>query len=100
MGNRSTNALTIPPSNSFEIIPFMLRQSELPLGITNIIIRSDLSLSLCIDSPMGSVHFHAFENTFGNVTMLGAPLLGFTLVNLSLEMCFHVFFHLLSRNAV
>ena len=99
-GKQSTNALTIPPSNSFEIIPFMLRQSELPLGITNIIIRSDLSLSLCIDSPMGSVHFHAFENTFGNVTMLGAPLLGFTLVNLSLEMCFHVFFHLLSRNAV
>ena len=99
-GKQSTNALTIPPSNSFEIIPFMLRQSELPLGITNIIIRSDLSLSLCIDSPMGSVHFHAFENTFSNVTMLGAPLLGFTLVNLSLEMCFHVFFHLLSRNAV
>ena len=59
-GKQSTNALTIPPSNSFEIIPFMLRQSELPLGITNIIIRSDLSLSLCIDSPMGSVHFHAF----------------------------------------
>lgn len=30
----------------------------------------------------------------------GDPFLGFTLVNLSLEVRFHVFFHLLSRNAV
>ena len=100
-GKQSSNApLQFHQVTKLRDNSFYVKAIRITIGDSNFIIRSDLSLSLCIDSPMGSVHFHAFENTLSNVTMLGAPLLGFTLVNLSLEMRFHVFFHLLSRNAV
>ena len=60
-GKQSSNApLQFHQVTKLRDNSFYVKAIRITIGDSNFIIRSDLSLSLCIDSPMGSVQFYAF----------------------------------------